>query len=153
MMYKEVKRNAKNGEFVKVVNPDSSSVRQGVSIGEVFKVFNVEDDIAETSFYDSTRTSIQLYDYEYVVLEECKDDLSEYTTEQLQAEIEERAKPKYYSGKVICSKAITKCFTKGKLYEIANGVLINNFGYAQEKILSMNSLNFRMMDDFIEYVE
>lgn len=62
-------------------------------------------------------------------------------------------KTKYYSGKIICVSAATELFTKGKIYEVINGILTGNRELKFTKFDSLRSLNCRMESQFIELVE
>lgn len=67
----------------------------------------------------------------------------------------EEAKPKYFSGKVVCIKAKTSDFTEGKIYEIKDGVGLDNDGDKMTKvpITSVKELNTRMLSEFMEIIE
>lgn len=67
----------------------------------------------------------------------------------------EKAKPKYFNGKVVCIKAKTSDFTEGKIYEIKDGVGLDNDGDKMTKvpITSVKELNTRMCSEFMEVIE
>ena len=67
----------------------------------------------------------------------------------------EKAKPKYFNGKVVCIKAKTSDFTEGKIYKIKDGVGIDNDGDKMTKapITSVKELNTRMLSEFMEIIE
>lgn len=67
----------------------------------------------------------------------------------------EEAKPKYFNGKVVCIKAKTSDFTEGKIYEIIDGVGLDNDGNKMTKapITSVKELNTRMLSEFMEIIE
>lgn len=62
--------------------------------------------------------------------------------------------PEYFTGKVVCVHSESECFTKGKIYEITNGRLYNNFGNnGVDDVVSVNDLNNKMFSQFIQIVE
>ena len=65
------------------------------------------------------------------------------------------AKPKYFNGKVVCVEAKTSFFTKGKIYEIKDGVGFDDTGdiMTSKPIASIKELNDRMNSQFMEIVE
>lgn len=66
-----------------------------------------------------------------------------------------KAKPKYFNGKVVCVEAKTFFFTKGKIYEIKDGVGFDDAGdiMTSKPIASIEELNDRMDSQFMEIVE
>lgn len=62
---------------------------------------------------------------------------------------------KYFSGKVVCIKAVTDEFTTGKIYEIKDGVIYSDFGVrvTSKLISSVDELNGRLLSQFVEIVE
>lgn len=64
-------------------------------------------------------------------------------------------KPKYYSGKVVCVSAFSDFFTKGKVYEIKDGVGKDDEGtqITSKPVKSFKEFNQKMLSEFIELVE
>jgi hypothetical protein len=67
----------------------------------------------------------------------------------------EPEKPKYYSGKVVCVSPSTSLFTKGKVYEIKDGVGKDDVGNIATciPVKSFEEFNQQMLSKFIELVE
>ena len=66
----------------------------------------------------------------------------------------EPEKPKYYTGKVVCVKAMTKTFTKGKIYEIVDGKMRPNAGFGDIcTYKDFDDVNLFNCSQFIELVE
>ena len=67
----------------------------------------------------------------------------------------EPEKPKYYSGKVVCVSPSTPLFTKGKVYEIKDGVGKDDAGNIATciPVKSFEEFNQKMLSTFIELVE
>lgn len=66
----------------------------------------------------------------------------------------EPEKPKYYSGKIVCTKSLTSSFTKGKIYEVKNGVLYSDDGqYKDPLFTSFYEILASMASEFVELVE
>lgn len=67
----------------------------------------------------------------------------------------EPEKPKYYSGKVVCVSSYTSFYTKGKIYEIKDGVGKDDTGdtMTRRPVKSFEEFNRRMLSEFIELVE
>lgn len=64
------------------------------------------------------------------------------------------AKPEWFNGKVVCTN-ISKysLFTKGKIYEVKDGVLTDDNGGRYHQIKSVAEINERVISQFIEVVE
>lgn len=70
------------------------------------------------------------------------------------SEPEKPKKPKYYTGKVVCVKAMTKTFTKGKIYEIVDGKMRPNAGFGDIcTYKDFDDVNLFNCSQFIELVE
>ncbi len=67
----------------------------------------------------------------------------------------EKAKPKFFNGKVVCIKAKSLYYTEGKIYEIKDGVGLDNDGdkMAKAPITSVKELNTHMLSKFMEIIE
>ena len=67
----------------------------------------------------------------------------------------EPEKPKYYSGKVVCVSPHTSFYTKGKVYEIKDGVGKDDVGNAMtyRPVKSFKEFRQRMASEFVELVE
>lgn len=66
----------------------------------------------------------------------------------------ESEKPKYYTGKVVCVKAMTKTFTKGKIYEIVDGKMRPNAGFGDIcTYKDFDDVNLFNCSQFIKLVE
>lgn len=66
----------------------------------------------------------------------------------------EPEKPKYYTGKVVCVKAMTKTFTKGKIYEIVDGKMRPNAGFGDIcTYKDFDDVNLFNCSQFIELAE
>ena len=64
-------------------------------------------------------------------------------------------KPKYYSGKVVCVSSNSSFYTKGKIYEIKDGVGKDDEGdtMTYKPVKSFEEFNQKMLSTFIELVE
>lgn len=66
----------------------------------------------------------------------------------------EPEKPKYYTGKVICTNSVTSAFTKGKIYKVNNGVLDSDAGCFQyHRFKSFDDILVVLATEFIELIE
>ena len=66
----------------------------------------------------------------------------------------EPEQPKYYNHKVVCVKAKTPMFTTGKIYEVKDGYLRNDYdGCEAYRVESIKELNEHQISDFIELIE
>lgn len=67
----------------------------------------------------------------------------------------EPEKPKYYTGKVVCVTPFTSFYTKGKVYEIKDGVGKNDDGnkMTNRPVKSFAEFRQKMVSEFIELVE
>lgn len=67
---KEVKCIAREGEYVKLINPDSVSIAYGLTMNQIIQIKGVD---AEVSWVTTNKNKdVYLYPYEYVVLENYK---------------------------------------------------------------------------------
>ena len=64
-------------------------------------------------------------------------------------------KPKYYNGKVVCVSPVSSLFTKGKVYEIKDGVGKDDEGDTMtfKPVKSFEEFSQKMLSTFIELVE
>lgn len=63
-------------------------------------------------------------------------------------------KPKYYTGRVVCTKSRTPRFTTGKIYKVDNGELIDNDGLPSLlRYKSLYDINKTFLSTFIELIE
>ena len=60
--------------------------------------------------------------------------------------------PKRFNGRVVCVKG-NMCFTAGRIYDVVDGALIDNFGDKFCYFTDVNDMNSRMKAQFIEVVE
>ena len=67
----------------------------------------------------------------------------------------EPEKPKYYSGKVVCISPYSSFYTKGKIYEIKDGVGKDDTGdtMTYRPVKSFEEFNQKMKSEFIKLVE
>lgn len=67
----------------------------------------------------------------------------------------EPEKPKYYTGKVVCVSSNSSYYTKGKVYEIKDGVGKDDEGDAMtyKPVKSFEEFSQKMLSKFIELVE
>lgn len=67
----------------------------------------------------------------------------------------ELEKPKYYTGKVVCVSPFSPFYTKGKVYEIKDGVGKNDAGdrMTNHPVKSFEEFSQKMISEFIELVE
>ena len=59
--------------------------------------------------------------------------------------------PKWFNGKVVCVKG-NLSFTTGRIYDVVDGVLIDNFGDKFCYFTDVNEMNSRMKAQFIEVI-
>ena len=59
--------------------------------------------------------------------------------------------PKWFNGKVVCVKG-NLSFTTGRIYDVVDGVLIDNFGDKFCYFTDVNDMNSRMKAQFIEVI-
>lgn len=59
--------------------------------------------------------------------------------------------PKWFNGKVVCVKG-NMCFTTGRIYDVVDGALIDNFGDKFCYFTDVNDMNSRMKAQFIEVI-
>ena len=60
--------------------------------------------------------------------------------------------PKRFNGRVVCVKG-NMCFTAGRIYDVADGALIDDVGDKFYYFTDVNDMNSRMKAQFIEVVE
>lgn len=59
--------------------------------------------------------------------------------------------PKWFNGKVVCVKG-NLSFTTGRIYDVVDGVLIDNVGDKFYYFIDVNDMNSRMKAQFIEVI-
>lgn len=93
----------------------------------------------------------ELYESAEALLVELHNDLSKFC-EQIKEDTPPKDEPKYYNGKVVCVKPRLG-YTKGKIYEIKDGVIqTDNVGCTQKGFTSLADLNGNKAE-FVEVVE
>lgn len=60
--------------------------------------------------------------------------------------------PKWFNGKVVCVKG-NLSFTTGRIYDVVDGALIDNFGDKFCYFTDVNDMNSRLRAQFIEVIE
>lgn len=60
--------------------------------------------------------------------------------------------PKWFNGKVVCVSA-SNWFTKGKIYNVIDGVLTDDGGSTYRRFTNIDDINSRMGSQFVEVVE
>lgn len=60
--------------------------------------------------------------------------------------------PKWFNGKVVCVKG-NLSFTTGRIYDVVDGALIDNFGDKFCYFTDVNDMNSRLKAQFIEVIE
>lgn len=60
--------------------------------------------------------------------------------------------PKWFNGRVVCVKG-NMSFTTGRIYNVVDGVLIDNFGDEFRYFTDVDDINSRMKAQFIEVIE
>lgn len=104
---REVKRAAKVGEYIKIVNA-SGNKDDEYKNGDILKVVRINDSWA---YYKDERYKYANIE-EYVVLENYIPPKEE--------------KPQYYNGKVVCVESNSNRFTGGKIYEVKDGIICSD---------------------------
>ena len=131
--YREVHRKAKVGEYVRLV-AEYGDGRGGYSEEAYDRcgIYQVEavDNLAKIR--SEQGILMNFYDCEYVVLEGYK------------PEDKPEAKPKYYSGKLVCVKSDYRWWTAGKVYEVVDGKVFDDECTERERILDVADMNDKM---------
>lgn len=65
----------------------------------------------------------------------------------------EPEKPKYFTGKIVCVESPNVWFTKGKIYNVNNGIFKDDEGDEHKHFKSVDDLNRQYMSQFIELME
>ena len=141
---KKVKRYAKAGEYVEVVAAYSVPVTDGkpdYKNGDIVKIIHVENTYGQVRFANGTDAYGRhklLNANEYVVIEGY-----------------ELPKPKYYNGKVVCAETSFPWLTKGKIYEIKDGILTydNGKNSLHSPFVSFDEFEKTFRSEFIEIKE
>ena len=139
--YREVHRKAKVGEYVRLV-AEYGDGRGGYSEEAYDRcgIYQVEavDGLAEIR--SKQGKLLRFFDDEYVVLEGYK------------PEDKPEAKPKYYSGKLVCVESNCNWWTAGKVYEIVNGEMFDDTNDKRFGILDVPNFN-KVMHGFAKFIE
>lgn len=72
--------------------------------------------------------------------------------EKIEKVSDNKTTPKWFNGKVVCVKG-NLSFTTGRIYDVVDGVLIDNVGDKFYYFTDVNDMNSRMKAQFIEVVE
>lgn len=129
--FREVKRHAKVGEYIKIVNEYLSSGRY--ENGDILKVTDTNDE----DVHCRDKFNIQINHNEYVVLENYQPPKEE---------------PKLMNGKFVCVKSISgDLYTVGKVYEFEDGITHNNTGNTSGAYKDLKDFNKR--NDGIKFIE
>lgn len=137
---KEVKRAAKAGEYVKIVEVSKDTTRKDYKVGDILKITSVDDDVELWARYGDESGQF-LYKKEYVVLEGYQPPEPQEEPEQL------------YNAKVVCTRSNSRQVTTGKIYEIKDGIFTYDDGDKTTDITDFENFKSRMFSRFIEIVE
>ena len=131
--YKEVHRKAKVGEYVRLV-AEHGDGRGGYSEESYDRcgIYQVEAVDVLAEIRSKQGALLSFFDDEYVVLEGYK------------PEDKPEAKPKYYSGKLVCVKSDYRWWTAGKVYEVVDGKVFDDECTERERILDVADMNDKM---------
>lgn len=77
---------------------------------------------------------------------------NDYCSEFIQVTEEEEAEWGTYNGKVICIEAFSREYTKGKIYELKNGIVIDDDGDCIGIYKNFEDFSMRHCSKFIEIV-
>lgn len=58
-----------------------------------------------------------------------------------------------YSGKIVCVQACSDSFTRGKIYEVDNGTLVDDNGDEYKNLRCFNDIRYSLESEFIEIVD
>lgn len=89
------------------------------------------------------------YDAGTACVEVCK---ALFGIKETKAKTEEVPAPKYYTGKVVCISG-NKSFTKGKVYNVEDGNVIDDEGYVYSFLEGIYDMCAQLNAEFIEFVE
>ena len=142
---REVKRQAKVGEWVKVVNSDNHHLNtyKNGDVLQCLKIGVIDGSIVYEDGGGSTNFDREINQSEYVVLENYVPPVEE--------------KPKSWRGKAICVESTSTCFTEGKVYMFENGAMrcdggslygTHGTGYPYETLESFN-----LWSGFAKFIE
>ena len=138
---KEVKRQAKVGEYVKIVCADEC--HHEYENGDILKIIEPYSHDSHCIARYGFGIGYFLFGREYVVLENYKP----------QEEPKEE-KPKYYNGKVVCVESAFSFATVGKIYEFKDGLVTFDDGIESNVYKNVNDFNTRNKSiKLIELVE
>lgn len=114
--WRVVNRPAKKGDYIRLVK----SIFTFDRIGDILKVFKVENGITKVKAVDHPRDTNERDDFLWNYLD------SQYEVVEPAETLKE---PKYYNGKVVCVEAgKIYAYTVGKIYEFKDGRLVNDNG-------------------------
>ena len=136
---KEVKRPAKVGEYIKIVN-DKFWNNGEYRLGDILKVvrFYGNPEYGDVSPINlrTNKETVYVKLQEYVVLENYKE------------EPKEEPKPTYYNGKVVCLSDHDSDFTFCKVYTVTEGIIKTDDSH---ELPLDTSCKFRTFEDLVEY--
>ena len=72
-------------------------------------------------------------------------------TRKIEKVSDNKTTPKWFNGKVVCVKG-NLSFTTGRIYDVVDGVLIDNVGDKFCYFTDVNDMNSRMKAQFIEVI-
>ena len=129
--FRVVKRHAKVGEYIKIVNEDLSLGQY--ENGDILKVTDTNDG----DVHCRDKFNIQINHNEYVVLENYQPPKEE---------------PKLMNGKFVCVESdFGLAYTVGKIYEFKDGKTVINNGYSNGSYVDLEAFNIR--NDGIKLIE
>lgn len=106
----------------------------------------IVDTITVSRWHDEDKYDIGVAAYEVVKK------MFDIKDKKIEKVSDNKTTPKWFNGKVVCVKG-NLSFTTGRIYDVVDGVLIDNVGDKFYYFTDVNDMNSRMKAQFIEVVE
>lgn len=106
----------------------------------------IVDTITVSRWHDEDKYDIGVAAYEAIK------QMFDIKDKKIEKVSDNKTTPKWFNGKVVCVKG-NLSFTTGRIYDVADGALIDNVGDKFCYFTDVNDMNSRMKAQFIEVVE
>ena len=135
--------NDKNNVWAISILPACSDREQ--TVADLIVNGRIVDTITVSRWHEEDKYDIGMAAYEAIK------QMFDIKDKKIEKVSDNKTTPKWFNGKVVCVKG-NMCFTTGRIYDVVDGALIDNFGDKFCYFTGVNDMNSRMKAQFIEVI-
>ena len=136
--------NDKNNVWAISIHPARFDREQ--TIADLIVNGRIVDTITVSRWHEEDKYDIGVAAYEAIK------QMFDIKDKKIEKASDNKTTPKWFNGKVVCVKG-NLSFTTGRIYDVVDGALIDNFGDKFCYFTDVNDMNSRLKAQFIEVIE